>query len=64
MERLLKTKEAAEFLGLSKAWLERDRWVGPTVPFIRVGKRSPRYRMSDLENYLEENLQRSTTKGV
>ena len=34
---LLHTKQAADYLGVSIAFLERDRWNGPTIPFIRVG---------------------------
>lgn len=49
---LLTTKEAARLLGLSKSFLERDRWAGAKVPFIRVGSRSVRYRREDLDRYL------------
>ena len=36
--QLLTTQQAAEFLGVSVAFLERDRWAGARVPFIKVGK--------------------------
>lgn len=52
MQKLLTTEEAAEFLGMSPQFLERDRWKGATIPFVRVGNRSIRYRFEDLENYL------------
>ena len=52
-EKLLTTQEAAPILGVSVAFLERDRWAGPQVPFIRVGTRAVRYRLSDLNGYIE-----------
>jgi len=50
---LLTTKEAAQLLCVSKAFLERDRWAGAKIPFVRVGNRAVRYRLSDLEAYVE-----------
>ena len=50
---LLTTKEAAEYLGLSMAFLERDRWQGAKVPFVRIGSRTVRYLKEDLEEYVK-----------
>ncbi|MBY6032361.1 helix-turn-helix domain-containing protein [Marinobacter daepoensis] len=61
-ERLLTTAEAAEFLGVSKAFLERDRWAGARVQFIKVGSRAVRYRLSDLEHYIERQIRHSTSE--
>lgn len=58
---LLTTPAAAKYLGVSKAFLERDRWAGARVPFIRVGARAVRYRMSDLDRYIEQQQRRSTS---
>src|SRR5690606_7002383 len=44
-EKLLTTKEAASYLGVSVAFLERDRWAGARIQFVRVGKRAVRYRL-------------------
>jgi len=60
-ERLLSTKEAARFLGMSESFLERDRWEGADIPFIRVGKRSVRYKLSVLEAYVSSNVRSSTS---
>ena len=49
---LLTTKQAAELLGVSMAFLERDRRAGATVPFVRIGSRTVRYLKSDLEEYI------------
>ena len=58
---LLNTLQAANYLGLSKAFLERDRWAGAKVPFIKIGDRAVRYRLQDLENYIESRSRRSTS---
>ena len=55
-DKLLTSAEAAKYLGLSQAWFARDRWSGcPTIPFIRVAKRTVRYRLSDLLEHLAKN---------
>ena len=58
---LLNTQQAAEILGVNKAFLERDRWAGARVPFIKVGSRAVRYRLADLESYIQSCLKRSTS---
>ncbi len=53
MDKLLTTKEAARYLGMSDAFLERDRWTGdPKIPFVRVGSRSVRYEREALDAYV------------
>jgi predicted DNA-binding transcriptional regulator AlpA len=59
--KLLNTTEAASYLGVSKAFLERDRWAGARIPFIKVGSRAVRYRLSILETYIQEQTRRSTS---
>jgi len=59
--QLLNTLQAAQFLGLSKAFLERDRWAGAKVPFIKIGARAVRYRLDDLQAYIESRVRRSTS---
>ena len=51
--KLLATEKAAEYLGVSKAFLERDRWAGATIKFVRVGNRAIRYRLSDLDEFID-----------
>lgn len=59
---LLNTTEAARYLGISKAFLERDRWAGARVPFIKIGARAVRYRLSDLHAYIESCVKKSTSQ--
>lgn len=61
MEQLLNTKQAAKLLGISPAFLERDRWAGARVKFIKIGSRTVRYRLADLENYIESQVRKSTS---
>lgn len=64
MLKLLNTKETAEILNVSEAFLERDRWAGARIPFIKVGARAIRYRSQDIEKYIEDHLCYSTSEGV
>ncbi len=60
LDRLLTTKEAAAYLGVSDAFLERDRWAGARIPFIRIGSRAVRYRLGELENYVAGQTRTNT----
>ena len=62
-QKLLTTKEAARFLGVSKAFLDRDRWAGARIPFIRVGSRAVRYRLEDLDTYIAAQTRFSTSQA-
>ena len=58
-DRLLTTKEAARYLGMSESFLERDRIERITIPFKRVGSRSVRYQLSELEAYVNSRTRQS-----
>ena len=60
-EQLLNSQQAADYLGVSRAFLERDRWAGAIIPFIKIGSRAVRYRQSDLEGYVEQQVRLSTS---
>jgi hypothetical protein len=60
-KHLLNTAEAAQFLSVSKAFLERDRWAGAQIPFVRIGSRAVRYERAILENYVRQRRKRSTS---
>ena len=61
---LFTTKQAARYLNVSTAFLERDRWAGAKIPFVKLGSRSIRYRESDLELYLESRVRYSTSPFI
>lgn len=64
-DRLLTTAEAARYLRVSVQWLEKTRVYGlkrgTPPPFIRLG-RFIKYRLSDLDAYIERNKARSTSE--
>ena len=60
---LLNTRDAAKYLGMSEAFLERDRWAGAKIPFIRIGSRAVRYRLPDLDAFVESRIRKSTSQG-
>lgn len=62
MSHLLTTKQAENFLSVSAAFLERDRWAGARIPFIKLGTRSIRYREEDLERYIQQQVRFSTSE--
>ena len=62
--QLLTTKEASKILGVSTAFLERDRWAGARIPFIKVGSRAIRYRQSDLDDYINNRVAYSTSTTI
>jgi predicted DNA-binding transcriptional regulator AlpA len=62
--QLLNTQQAAEYLGVSVAFLERDRWAGARVPFIKIGSRAVRYQLNDLEQYVQSCRRRSTSEVI
>ena len=61
-DKLLTTKEASRYLGVSEAFLERDRWAGARIPFIKVGSRAVRYRLTDLDSHITSNVKHSTSE--
>ena len=56
----LTTIEAARFLNLKPATLGQWRWNGRGPRFVKIG-RACRYRLADLEAFLEERVFSSTT---
>lgn len=48
---LLTQQEVADYLRISTKTLERDRWQGTGLPFLKIG-RSVRYRASDVLEFI------------
>ena len=47
-------KRTADYLGVSHKFLERDRWKGATIPYVKVG-RAVRYRAADVMAFIDAN---------
>jgi len=58
---LLNETKAAQLLGCSIHKLQKDRRIGSPIPYIKVG-RSVKYRLSDIEAYLEKQRFTSTSE--
>lgn len=61
--RVILGQIAKGILGVSVAFLERDRWAGAQVPFIRIGARAVRYSLNDLNAFIESRRRVSTIPG-
>mgnify|MGYP001490493097 CR=1 FL=1 len=59
---LIKQSEAASYLGLSEATLERDRWRGGDIPYIKIGPRAISYDLEQLNKYIERNTVRNISE--
>jgi excisionase family DNA binding protein len=62
--RLLDEFELASWLSISVRTLRNWRVQGGQIPFIRVGKKTIRYRTSDIEAWLAARVRTSTTEAV
>jgi predicted DNA-binding transcriptional regulator AlpA len=59
-ERLLTPKDAANFLRLSLSWLAKARMRGDGPPYVKIGRRSIRYREEALVQWLKSRARLST----
>ncbi len=55
-DRLFRTREAAEFLGVSEHTLHQMRFYKKGIPYIKIGSKSVRYRKRDLIEYIEKHV--------
>lgn len=60
-KRILRTPEAAQFLGLSASTLEKMRSTGGGPKFIRLGGRAVGYDITDLDEWLDAQRTKSST---
>jgi predicted DNA-binding transcriptional regulator AlpA len=60
MQRVLRTPEAAKYLGLAVSTLEKFRLTGEGPKFVRIGIRAVGYLTDDLDDWLRSRV-RSTT---
>lgn len=59
--KLLKEKQAAEFLNLQPRTLQAWRLIGGGPAFVRISHRCVRYRLCDLEAWIEARLRENTS---
>lgn len=51
-DRLMSTREAAEYLGMSLYWVQTNR-ISAELPAIKVSARRYKYRQSELADWVE-----------
>ena len=61
--KVMKTPQAADYVGLSKPTLERFRISGDGPAYCKLGG-AVRYRKVDLNAWLESRLTRSTSEAA
>ena len=61
--RLVTEAEAAEMLGMTVSFLQARRVRGGGPPFVRVGSRTVRYDIRDLESWIRRQRRESTSQG-
>lgn len=52
--RIVKEKKAAEYMDVSGALLQRDRWRKGNIPFLRIAG-AIRYDLDHLDRYMDES---------
>lgn len=58
---MLRTKQAADYIGLQETTLEAWRCRGGGPIFLKLGK-AVRYRQADLDAFIESRLRRNTSE--
>lgn len=64
LDWLIDETEAADRLGFSIRALQNWRHRGGGPRFVKVSGRSVRYRIRDLNEWVEERIRRSTSEGA
>jgi len=62
MRKVLRTKPAADYVGLSKSKLEKMRGEGTGPAYFRVGERIIVYSKEKLDAWLNNHLFQSTSE--
>lgn len=58
--RILRTSQAAEYVGLSRSTLEKMRPLGRGPRFVRLGSRAVGYDIGDLDAWLDRQRSRGS----
>ena len=60
--RIVRTPDAARYVGLTPSTLEKMRLYVTGPPFIRLGPRAVGYSISDLDSWIEARRRHSTSE--
>lgn len=62
--RILRQREAAQYVALAESTLEKFRSVGGEPRFVRLGGRAIGYDVRDLDVWIERQKRSSTSEGM
>lgn len=62
MKKILRTREAAAYVGLAKSTLEKKRLTGDGPPFVRLSHRAVGYDVAALDAWLAQRVNISTSE--
>ena len=55
VDRLLTQAEVVEWIGMSPAWFEQNRFKGTGIPYVKFN-RAVKYRESDVQRFIEDHM--------
>jgi predicted DNA-binding transcriptional regulator AlpA len=61
MRRILRTREAAAYIGFAKSTLEKLRLTGGGPRFVKIGTRAVGYALDDLDDFINGRRRASTS---
>lgn len=61
--KLLTDSELEDMLGVGKGWAAKDRCQSARIPHVKIG-RSVRYRIQDVEAFIEASVRKSTSNAA
>ena len=61
-KRIVRTREAAEYVGLSASTLEKRRLSGDGPRFVRLGGKAIGYDLKDLDEWIDRQRRMSTSE--
>lgn len=59
---LISTEQAAQMTAMSVNWFRQKRVTGGGPPYVKMGTRSVRYRLTDLQEWFDKNGVRHTAE--
>lgn len=62
IRKLLRTPQAADYVGLAVSTLEKFRLTGNGPPYQKAGSKIVVYRLEDLDEWLSANRRASTSQ--
>jgi len=63
MRKILRTREAADYVGLAKSTLDKKRLIGDGPPFVRLSARAIGYDREALDAWLRSRGVQSTSEA-